>query len=133
MEIKKKLEDRTYSHKERVGKTRSKVWTQFHHIIDATSKAVINGFFLCINCLAIVYNSANDGNTMVFLRHSCVVATKMNKTKPLVSKKDKDNLNLAAAKFICKDLRPYLAIECEGLIDLCEAVMKFGQHYQKAN
>lgn len=33
---------------------------------------------------------------------------------------------------MCKDLRPYYAIEREGLIDLCHASMIFGQNYPKA-
>lgn len=41
-------------------------------------------------------------------------------------------LKIAAAKFVCRDLRPYHAIDCPGLFDLCAATMKFGQRYATA-
>lgn len=55
-----------------------------------------------------------------------------NNERIIVRKSDKESLKLAAAKFVSKDLRPFLAIEGEGLLDLCLASMQFGQQNRRA-
>lgn len=50
----------------------------------------------------------------------------------LVANEEKEKLKDASAKFVAKDFRPYNAVECEGLTDLCPASVQFGQRYPRA-
>lgn len=93
---------------------------------------IIRYFFVCVTCKDVIHNPSLDVNTTLFHRH--IRFDNKDKTrKILVQKEDREQLKLAAAKFVCKDLRPYYAIECDSLIDLCNAIMAFGQKYTKAS
>lgn len=94
---------------------------------------MIKYFYYCTECETVVENPCNDGNTNRLLRHVCNDNLFENDDDNLkIKSKDKENLKLAAANFIAKDLRPFYAIQCAGLLDLCFACMQFGQHYRKA-
>lgn len=112
-------------------KRRSMVWQFIHEVYDTSEDKAIDMFFCCINCLDIIYNPATDGNTNVFRRHRCN-SGKTN-AKILITNRDRADLKMSAAKFVSKDLRPCHALDCEGLKDLCNASMKFGQKFPKAN
>lgn len=72
-----------------------------------------------------IENLSNDGNTNRLKRHSC--DSKQTEDGMIVSSVDKNSLKSAAVNFIAKDLRPYSAVQDEGLRDLCIASMRFGQ------
>lgn len=120
------------------GKLRSEVWTKFHEIFFMDTSQKIDHFYYCVECADIIDNLYLDGNTNRFKRHVCIDNNNNNdgnvnnNSKLVISKLDKDKLKTASVKFVAKDLRPYFALECEGLLDLCEASMKFGQKYRRA-
>lgn len=67
-------------------------------------------------------------------RHLCnAKLTECLSTKLVLAKVDREKLKMASVNFIVKDLRPYFAIQCEGLLDLCNACMEFGQKYRRAS
>lgn len=132
------LKNGLFCHRSRIdgknGKLKSEVWKTFHLIYDTIEEKRVDCLYLCIDCNKVVYNRAQDGNTNAFHRHVCKTTTS-EKIKPtvLVSSRQKENLKRAAAQYIAKDLRPYHAMDCDGLFDLCKAVMEFGQKYPKAS
>lgn len=134
-EIKTDLSAGNLIHKKREKKSSSEVWDKFHEIHKADTNEKINFFYYCINCDAIVYNSTTDGNTNALLRHVCFNKSDKGTRAPrvLVSKADKEKLKLSSAKYVAKDIRPYAAIEDEGLLDLCGTCMEFGQKYRNAS
>lgn len=50
----------------------------------------------------------------------------------VITKEDREKLKEGSANFVAKDLRPYYAVECEGLIDFATACMEFGQRHRSA-
>lgn len=95
----------------------------------------MNHFFYCTVCSDIEYNPYDDGNTNRLLRHICFenrIDGSKDISRTIVRKSDKESLKLAGAKFVAKDLRPFQAIEGDGLKDLCVASMRFGQQNRKA-
>lgn len=116
---------------------RAKFWDHIHDIVDVHTDTLVSFLYRCIGCKEVIYNGSKDGNTMPFNRHVCYAKETKNNVKNrrniLISNEEKEKVIDAAAKFIAKDLRPYQAIECEGLIELCTASMQFGQRYPKAS
>lgn len=92
-------------HRKRLKKRRSssKAWDQFNEIFDGDIK--VDQFFVCIECEDIIYNPSTDGNTNVFRRHVCMQKNDNNEKIILIKKSDVQTLKVAAAKFVCKDLR----------------------------
>lgn len=80
-----------------------------------------------------MYNFYEPGNTSLFKRHECIIANSTdNKVKLLIRPEIKKQFKAAASNFIAYDLRPYLAIEGDGLFELLTTAMKFGQIHKKA-
>lgn len=50
----------------------------------------------------------------------------------MVSEEEKKRLRIATAKFVSKDMQPISAIDREGVFELCNAYMQFGQKHPKA-
>lgn len=120
-------------------KIRSPVWETFNEIFTADSLEAVPNFYQCTNCETIVYNPNIGGNTTRLIRHICYESKNGHDTNDhvgqerlMISAKDKEPLKSAAVKFIANDLRPYSAIEGEGLLDICVACMNFGQKFRKA-
>lgn len=142
-EIQSKLSANLYTHSKREKRCRSKIWARFHEIREVATNKLIENFYYCLKCEAVLFSSSSDGNTNAFHRHQCfdsdeeMGATKKRKTNNenhiLVKDDDKLALKIASAKFVAVDLRPYHAIDCQGLLDLCSAAMKFGQKYPSAS
>lgn len=134
---KENLENGLYISRERETKKktrRAKCWDTIHEIIDVDTDTKVKNVFLCTVCKNVVHNKSKDGNTMAFNRHVCYAKSneKTDHKRILVSKEEKEKLVAACTSFVVKDYRPFKAIECEGLMDLCEAAMQFGQKYTKA-
>lgn len=106
----------------------SQVWTTFEEIRSISDKDKETFFVRCTLCAALIYKP--NSNTNPLHRHKCGNGDSKKISK--VSITDKNLLKLAAAKFVSKDIRPYFAVECEGLIDLCTACMLFGQNNRNA-
>lgn len=87
------------------------------------------GFYYCISCDGVVFSHhAATGSTMQLLRHKCV---QYREKELKIDNKHFDGLKKAAAKFICMDLRPFKAVECDGLQELVMAGVKLGKKYPK--
>lgn len=114
----------------KTSRTSSHVWDYMYEIYENDSK--VDNVFFCTNCHKVIYNGNGQGNTNDFLRHICHAIDQNNQRKSIVHAEDKKSIKEAAVSFVAKDLRPYSAIEGEGLLDLCGAVMKFGKTYKTA-
>lgn len=113
--------------KQRDGASWSKVWSLFEEIYENDTK--LSNFVRCKECECIIFKPTSNTNKMN--RHRCQTGENPNKRisfDPSVQLFMKE----AASQFIAKDLRPFSAVECEGLLDLCAASMKFGQLYRRA-
>lgn len=126
-----------YQSRLHVGKRKTrlaKCWDTTHEIVDVDADAKVDFVYLCTVCKNVVYNGRTDGNTMAFNRHICFAMDgQKEKKRLLISKEEKEKLKIAASQFVVKDIRPYQAVEREGLLDLCTAAMRFGQKYPKAD
>lgn len=115
---------------------KSNVWGLFKLIVDESTeeKKVISNFVICSSCMK--FFAYNGETTSTLLRHSACGKGQPSMNKFVVKKKatefkemDIKNVREAAMKFVVKDYRPFYAIECEGLKDLCYAMVLFGQKY----
>lgn len=104
----------------------SVAWATFEEIHNCENENQGVHFVRCTKCLELVYKPTSNTNPL--LRHKCHAK----KNNCMITPKDKSILKLNAAQFIAKDIRPYFAVECEGLLDLCTACMEFGQSHRKA-
>lgn len=133
----------TLAHRKISSQRRSGVWVKFHEVYKVETNEPVPFHFICTNCETLVISAYVDGNTTVFNRHSCDTIdhlkdnksnikdnSKNNKSKEF-SVEEKNSLKMACADFVSKDLRPYLAVEGEGLLELCGACMEFGQRNRK--
>lgn len=112
----------------REAKSWSKVWSNFEEIREKSLPHIETNFVRCTQCSVLIHKPT--ANTNPLLRHKCLGDDKSNQIK--LKPEDKMILKVGAAKFIVDDLRPYHAVECTGLLDLCTACMKFGQLHRKA-
>lgn len=115
---------------------KSNVWELFQMIIDETTeeKSVVSNHVRCSSCSK--FFAYNGETTTSLLRHSSCGKQHSSLFKFLVNKKptefnkiDLNNVREAAMKFVVKDRRPYYAIEGDGLIDLCKAMIDIGRKY----
>lgn len=119
----------------------SDVWNTFVMLVNVDTNDIINGWVQCVKCNRYIpYN----GSTTTRLRsHRCdkpqrnLISSYVSspsspsslKNRIQFSKYDKDIIREAAVKFVAKDIRPFYAIEGEGLIDLCTSMVMIGQNY----
>lgn len=108
----------------RIGNKWSKWWENFEEIFDGDSK---EDFVRCTLCKGYEYKPGTNTNSII--RHKCRTNTTTNLR---ITPEIKSKLYMGSACFIAKDLRPYKAIECEGLLDLCTACIEFGKKYRNA-
>lgn len=113
----------------RESKTWSAVWSNFMEIREQSDLHKQTNFVRCTNCFEVIYKPSSNTNKL--LRHRC--KNGVSSTRTVIKPEDKLRLKLGAANFVAKDLRPYFAVECTGLMDLCTSCMEFGQLYRKAN
>lgn len=100
------------------GRKMSPAWDTFDVIYEHDTKQQVANFFYCTECTSIVYNPYGQGNTNKLLRHTCYcdeAGDTRQKPKLLIRKVDKERLKIASAHFVSKDLRPFYAVECEGI------------------
>lgn len=114
-------------------KKQSDVWTTFEEIFSTETKQPIAHFFYCTTCTEIVENLSTDGNTNKLRRHVCNGNDNRVMPAVLIATIDKEKLKMASANFVAQDLRPFYAIECKGLRDLCYTCMTIGQKYRSAS
>lgn len=132
-------------HKKKDKYASSSVWKKFHEIYTFDTGVLVKFFFFCTLCKDVVYNSSPGGNTNALLRHVCSIQNDNNVSCTNVTSQStvkstllsicsaiKEKIRSAAASLVIKDLRPYTAIQGQGLIELCQACMEFGQMYRKA-
>lgn len=113
----------------------SNVWDNYFQIYEKENNNDIKGWFRCIRCEALINNTYQKGTTTRFHRHDkvCPMNNVENQKNCAVSGVCKiapkliEQLKDAAAQFICKDLRPYYAIECAGLFELLYTAASIGK------
>lgn len=129
--VKDNIDIGIYIAKPRKKYSKSHVWKYILEVYDEDDKQIDFAYY-CINCNQVIYNGNVKSNTNIFLRHKCQTETVDKKKKMIIRKDTKEEFKIAAAKFVSKDIRPYYAIEGDGLFDLCNVCMKFGQSNSQA-
>lgn len=126
IELQQKIKNAQYFVRRKSKARSSVVWNVFNEIVDDKG-AIVKNFFYCTKCKNI--NQALSGTTTQLLRHSCVMELMPRSNRIQIDRDDFENLKLAAAKFVCLDLRPFHAIECPGFQEVIMAGVKLGQKY----
>lgn len=117
-------------------KIKSKVWQLFTLIFDKRDNKLIENYVRCQRCSKFV--AYNGVTTSKLLNHKC-----QNLSQPTIqgflsisnnngakfSKNDIDAVRDAAAKFVVKDIRPFYAVEGEGLQDLIKTIAKINRKH----
>lgn len=121
-------------------KKQSPVWINFRQVVDQNKNDVV-GFFCCNVCLEVIKNDSKTGTTTPFSRHVCrndkgqqsiIAFTSTSTQKKInISQHHHDELREGTVQFVCADLRPLRAIECQGLLALIQAAVSLGQAYPK--
>lgn len=113
---------------------RSGVWTKFHEVLDKGNNSIIANYVKCVNCDK--FYKYNGGTTSSLQRHKCGSKTKQRRIDDFldtknqkISKTDSLKLRDAVTKFIVKDLRPFKAMEGDGLYALLQAMVSLGATY----
>lgn len=127
-EILENLKSKTFSTRKRFdSKYRSNNWVLFHEIVT-DERLVVSNFVFCTKCKSIIkYDTA--GGTGNLNKHRKRCSSQRNtmdsyavKNNIKFEKRDTDEILSAAKRFCYKDLRPFTAIEGDGLIDLLYTV-----------
>lgn len=121
----------------------SDVWDSFVMLVNRDTNNIINGWVQCVKCNR--YTPYNGSTTTRLKSHRCdkpqrnlmsfyvsspsSPSSALSKNRIQFSKYDKEMIREAAVKFVAKDIRPFYAIEGEGLIDLCTSMVMIGQNY----
>lgn len=112
---------------------KSSVWESFGQLYDQTTNRMIDNYTICLKCKALTI--ASGSCTTVMLRHECQKEETMcvgiekylnlqtSKKSTKFSSNEKSKIKMACVNFVAKDLRPFYAIEGDGLFDLLEQVM----------
>lgn len=127
--LREKIESKEYTYRKNE-KMRSNIWNFFYTIINEKGEEVDN-FFYCIKCGDIKYKSIRA--TTPLLRHSCLIAQNPVDSNASIDAQTTENLNNAAAKFVCLDLKPLRAIEGDGIRELLKSAIELGKKYQNVN
>lgn len=127
-DIRKKLDTKEFKTRKRVGfRYSSSNWNTFHEIVSHDC-SVIPNYVICTNCKKIQrYEPQKGTNNLTRHAQAC---TKPNYTlkkffgKRTISldKVDKTSMLNAAKRFCYNDLRPFTALEGDGLIELLHTV-----------
>lgn len=115
------------------GRISSIAWNQFHVILDANNNQTIDDYVVCIKCCDFVeYNGSTTSN---LINHKC----NTNRFKSINYQSEErarqfnpnhiQKIRDALVKFVTLDIRPFYAIEGEGLMDLLIVMAEFGNMY----
>lgn len=131
--IKNGIEKHSYFTAPKV-KGRSKAWEIFDWIYSDETKEQIEHFFCCKKCKEVVHHAVTDGNTTKLLRHVCFDHEKDSAKleRVVIKESEREEMKLACAKFVAKDLHSARSVEGQGLFELAHACMRFGQKNCKA-
>lgn len=139
--IKKKLDDGIYSSRSKLYGNASKrfkspIWEIVNEILDENRDLVKNAV-VCTKCNKVfVYNSNSHGTSHI-LKHSCMNSNASNTLisgfltvqNKKIRSDDKLKIKQAATSFICKDLRPFEALNGSGLLEFASACVNIGAIY----
>lgn len=128
IETRKKSEDTSV----KLSMLKSTVWETFLLIFDRTNNKKIRNFVKCSKCSSFV---AYNGSTTTSLKsHECnklqTIDSFLKSEKTKLSKNDIDAIRDAATEFIVRDIRPFYAIEGEGLRNLLKTMIRVGKNYR---
>lgn len=111
------------------------LWKHFSRIRCAADNKNVDGFIVCNQCKK-VFKYTSTGGTTNILSH-IEKHQQPNQTNQIdqffapvknfqLSIADKEVLVDASVNFVCKDLRPYLALEGEGMLDFAQCIWNMG-------
>lgn len=118
----------------------SVVWEEFFQIYDVENNNDIANWYVCLACNEPIENIYGGGTTVKFHRHIKYCRGKIEGMKTIVdyfhkpkrikvSEKHIENFKEATVRFVSEDLRPYSAIEGNGISELIVAAVRLGQVY----
>lgn len=126
-----------YRQRRRSGATlTSNVWEKFHILSLRATNEIINDWVQCGQCLQFL--KYNGRTTTGLKRHRCSVKNKFSSTLEsyfttggsfIFTETDKNIIRDGAEKFIVEDLRPYFALEGNGLRSFLRAAIQIGKRY----
>lgn len=118
----------------------SSAWDSFHLIYETTNpNSALDGFVYCIKCNEFV--PYNGPTTSQLLRHKCILNQPTIRNQPTIidsfgpkirinfSESDTSNMRDAAMQFVVRDIRPFYAVEGDGLRNFCKTMLMIGQKY----
>lgn len=114
----------------------SDVWEKIHILSLRTTDKIINDWVQCSQCLQFL--KYNGRTTTGLKRHNCSNKNKNSSTMDSFltssstfrfTESDKQIIRDGAEKFIVRDLRPYFALEGEGLRSFLRAAIQIGKRY----
>lgn len=115
---------------------KSSVWNDYRRMLIRSEQHLIENLVWCFHCKTFV---AYYGSTTSFLlTHSRKCPNRPlgenetnSESKIAFKLDDLKQMREAAAKFVIRDLRPYAAIEGEGLLDLMYSAVELGRKYPR--
>lgn len=114
-------------HEKKGSRFTAEYWKTFRTIQEENTIEVKN-FICCSKCKRVLtYNPSINGTKHINEHYkACQNDRSLNrfvkKTTINFTTFEKDLITEAVAKFCCKDLRPFYAVECEGFMDVIEAI-----------
>lgn len=114
------------------GRCSSTVWDRFHIIVNTADNEIIQNFVKCINCGEFIeYNGSTTSNLRNHkCRHMKSIRHEQSNARRQFDRKDIDAIRDATVKFVAFDIRPFFAIQGEGLLDLLITMAEVGSRYQ---
>lgn len=134
-DIREKLVSNEFKTQKRVGsKYHSSNWNIYHEIVSQDG-TVIPNYVVCTNCNKLQrYEPEKGTNNLTRHMKACTMPKNtlkryLVKSSISLDKADKDGILNASKRFCYQDLRPFQAIQGEGLVDLLHAISAITAHH----
>lgn len=116
----------------------SGVWVDFRRMMVSEENCLIENYVWCLHCKHPIAYLGSTTTRLKDHQRKCPARPfdeANDKSKATITFKlaELEQIKDAAAKFIVKDIRPFLAIEGEGLRDLIYSGIQLGRKYPKMN
>lgn len=115
----------------------TELWKSFDLIFCANTNNKIPGFFVCKKCKKVFRYNTKNGTSNPLQHFKQRHDSSQENLDNFVEKKrsfsmtssERDRLIRASVQYVTKDIRPYKAIEGEGMIDLLHTIWNLGEKY----
>lgn len=115
------------------------MWQHFSNIVCAATNVQVKGFIACNDCRKVFKNSSSGGtsNALAHMKKHKQPKQTIDKyiapvKSAVLTLSERDGLAEASINFVCKDLRPYAALEGEGFLDFAHTIWNLGAKHGAA-